>query len=171
MAGNLKRKRKQYHYDHVERFSDCHGVNEGNKLIPANSPGFPRSLQVFHEISHSLGMPFGRFSGVCLENVRAHCYCASLVRTLFIDHVHATSFSSARTELKTQQNIELMTFALTWCANIFVGCSVTLTFFGRSLPFLTLSIIFKNKKNLCVRSFHILLKKGRISTWIQVLRD
>ena len=27
-------------------------------------------------------------------------------------------------------------------------------FFGRSLPFLTLSIMLKNKKNLCVGSFH-----------------
>ena len=38
--------------------------------------------------------------------VRAHCYCASLVRTLFIGHARATSFSSARTDSKTQQNIE-----------------------------------------------------------------
>ena len=60
-----------------------------------------------------------------LKDVRAHCYCASLVRTLFIGHARATSFSSARTESKTQQNIELMTFALTWCANISVGRSVT----------------------------------------------
>ena len=65
-----------------------------------------------------------------LKDVRAHCYCASLVRMLFIGHARATSFSSARTELKTQQNIELMTFALTWCANIFVGRSVTPTFFS-----------------------------------------
>ena len=67
---------------------------------------------------------------VHLKDVRAHCYCASLVRTLFIGHARATSFSSARTESKTQQNIELMTFALTWCANIFVGSSVTPTFFS-----------------------------------------
>ena len=33
--------------------------------------------------------------------VRAHCYCASLVRTLFIGHARATSFLSARTESKT----------------------------------------------------------------------
>ena len=39
-------------------------------------------------------------------------------------------------------------------------------FFGRSLPFLTLYIILKNKKNLCVGVLiisHILLKKG--SNW------
>ena len=65
-----------------------------------------------------------------LKDVRAHCYCASLVRTLFIRHARATSFSSARTESKTQQNIELMNFVLAWCANIFVGCSVTPTFFS-----------------------------------------
>ena len=28
-----------------------------------------------------------------LKDVRAHCYCASLVRTLFIGHARATSFS------------------------------------------------------------------------------
>ena len=48
--------------------------------------------------------------------------------------------------VETQQNIELMNFALTRCANIFVGCSVNPTFFGISLPFLSLSIILKNKK-------------------------
>ena len=34
------------------------------------------------------------------KDVRAHCYCASLVRTLFIGHARATSFSSARTDSK-----------------------------------------------------------------------
>ena len=57
--------------------------------------------------------------------------------------------------VETQQNIKLMTFAVTWSANIFVGCSVTPTlFFGRSLPFLILSITLKNKKNLCLGSFN-----------------
>ena len=55
---------------------------------------------------------------------------------------------------KPEQNIELIAFALTWCANIFVGCSVTPTFFGRSLPFVILSIILKTKKNLYVGSFN-----------------
>ena len=36
-----------------------------------------------------------------LKDVRAHCYCASLVRTQFIRHVRATSsISSARVESK-----------------------------------------------------------------------
>ena len=88
------------------------------------------------------------------------------MRTLFIGHARATSFSSVPTDSKTQQNIERITFALTWCANIFVGCSVTPTFFfGRSLPFLTLFIILKNKKN-CVWEILIIshtIKKG--SNW------
>ena len=47
--------------------------------------------------------------------------------------------------------IELMTLALTWCANIFVGCSVREPhfFFGRSLPFLILFIILKNEIKTC----------------------
>ena len=88
-----------------------------------------------------------------LKDVCTHCYRTSLVRTLFIGHACATSFStslvrtlfigyacaksfsSARTDLKTQQNIQRMTFALTWCANIFVGCSVTPTFFRQITSF------------------------------------
>ena len=36
-----------------------------------------------------------------LKDVRAHCYCASLMRTQFIRHVRATSsISSARIESK-----------------------------------------------------------------------
>ena len=58
--------------------------------------------------------------------------------------------------VETQQNIELMTFALTWCTNIFVGCSVNPTFFCWSLLFLILSILRKNQKNLCVGSFNYL---------------
>ena len=61
--------------------------------------------------------------------------------------------SSARTEQNTQQNVVLMAAALTWCKNIFVRCTVTPTFFfGRSLPFLILSII--TKKILYLGSFN-----------------
>ena len=37
--------------------------------------------------------------------------------------------------VETQQNIELMNFAVTWSANIFVGCSVTPTFFRQITSF------------------------------------
>ena len=122
------------------------------KLPTLNLPGhINQNKQVWYETKSPSA---GRSWQQPLKDVRAHCYCASLVRTLFIRHARATSFSSACTEPKTQQNIELMTFVLTWCANIFVGCSVTPAFFfGRSLPFLILFIILKNEKNLYVRSF------------------
>ena len=84
-----------------------------------------------------------------LRDVRAHCYCASLVRALFISHARATSCISyiPAHRVETQQNLELMTFSLSWCANIFVGCSVTPS---RSLPFLIL--FTKKPKSLYVGS-------------------
>ena len=57
-----------------------------------------------------------------------------LLRTLFIRHA-ATSCNSSAHRVETQQNIELMTFALTFCANIFVGCSLTPTFFRQITSF------------------------------------
>ena len=102
--------------------------------------------------------------GDCFKDVHAHCYCASFVRTLFIDHARATSWFQARAPSRKLNKIllELMTFALTLCANFFVGCSVTPTFFfGRSLLFLILSIVLKNKK-ICTWEIliisHILFK-------------
>ena len=59
----------------------------------------------------------------------------------------------ARSASQTQQNIELMDSALTWCANIFVGCSVTPTFFRQITSFLILSIILKSKKKSVRKKF------------------
>ena len=87
-------------------------------------------------------------NSVTFKDVRAHSYCASLVRTLFIRHARATSFSSSCTELKTQQNIELTTFVLTWCANIFVGCSVIPTFFWQITSFPDSSHYTKKRKKI-----------------------
>ena len=134
-------------------FLSTHGQQQWFGSWRPNSHGIPETC-VSDDGSQFVSYEF--------KDVRAHCYCASLVPALFIRHARATSFSSARTELKTQQNIELMTFVLDWCANIFVGCSVTLTFFfGRSIPFLILSVILKNKK-ICVWEVliisHILFK-------------
>ena len=84
-----------------------------------------------------------------VKDVCAHCYCASLVRTLSIGHARVTSFSRARTDSKTRQNIERMTFVLTWCANIFVGCSVTPTFF-RQITFFSDSLHHTKKQNKSV---------------------
>ena len=90
-----------------------------------------------------------------LKDVRAHCYCASLVRMLFIRHARATScMLSARTESKTRQNIELMSFVLAWCANIFVGCSVTPTFLWHITSSPDSFHYTKKLKNLYVGSFN-----------------
>ena len=106
------------------------------------------------------------------KDVRAHCYCASLVRKLFIRHARAKSFSSVRTKSKSQQNIELMTFALTWCANIFVGCSVTPAFFRQISSFSDSFHYTKKQKKICTWEVliisRILFRKGRIGTWIEV---
>ena len=53
----------------------------------------------------------------------------------------------------TRQNIELTTFVLIWCVNIFVVCSVTLTFFRQIASFSNSFQYAKNKKNLFVGSF------------------
>ena len=47
-----------------------------------------------------------------------------------------------------------MTFALTWCANIFVGCSVTSTFFRRITSFSDSFHYTKKQKKLYVGSFN-----------------
>ena len=90
-----------------------------------------------------------------LKDVRTHCYCASLVRTLFIRHSRATSFSSGHhVENSTKYKADDL------CVNLVCEYFCWMLgdphfFFGRSLPFLILSIILKNKKNLCVGSFNI----------------
>ena len=109
-------------YNYRTKFP-CKNNHNTDPCLPANDQKMVCHTLVFiQQIIFSTQHDF--------KDVRAHCYCASLLRTLFIGHAHATSFSSARTDSKTQQNIERMTFALTWCANIFVGCSVTPTFFS-----------------------------------------
>ena len=87
-------------------------------------------------------------------DVRAYCYCTSLVRTLYMTWRVPRHVFQARAPSRTQQNIELMTFAVTWSANILLDARWPPLFFGRSLPFLILSIILKNKKNLYVGSFN-----------------
>ena len=62
-------------------------------------------------------------------------------------------FKRAR-RVETQQNIELMTFAVTWSASIFVGCSVTPTFFWQITSFSDSFHYTKQQKNLYVGSFN-----------------
>ena len=102
-----------------------------------------------------------------LKDVRAHCYCASLVRTLFIRHVRATSliFKRAhRVEISTKYRADDLCVNLV-CEYICWMLGDPHFFFGRSLPFLILSIILK-KQNLYVGSlnyFSYTIQKG--SNW------
>ena len=89
---------------------------------------------------HNLTMVF--------KDVRAHYYCAFLLRTLFIRHARATSTSSARTE---QNTFKTKCSADGRCVNLVRDYFCWMhgdpyLFFGRSLPFLIISIITKNKK-------------------------
>ena len=89
-----------------------------------------------------------------IKDVLAHCYCAHLVRTLFIGHARATSFLSARTESKTQQKYRADDLCVNFVCEYFCWMlGDPHYFFGRSFPFLVLSIILKSKTNLYVGSF------------------
>ena len=136
-----------------------HTVSSNSEICTCMAASFRRFLDVSDLTAAKFWSSWIYFKEVC-----AHCYSASLVRTLFIRHARATSFASACTKSKSQQNIELMTFAVTWSANIFVGCSVTPTFFSADhflFWFSILSIILKNKK-ICMWEVlifsHILFK-------------
>ena len=102
-------------------FSPCsEGFSPGSPVfLPPQKPTSPNSNSTRIEDPHQnklgvMWIPRAIHKIRELKDVRAHCYCASLVLTLLIGHARATSFLSARSESKTQQNIELMTFALIW---------------------------------------------------------
>ena len=54
--------------------------------------------------------------------------------------------------IETQQNIELMTFGLTWCVNTFVGYLVTPTFF--QIPSFSDTFHYTKKKNMYMGRFN-----------------
>ena len=88
---------------------------------------------------------------VVLKDVRAHCYCA---RYTWHGTCHVMYFKRAH-RVETQQNIELMTFAVTWSAYIFVGCLVTPTFFFQQITSFSDSFHYtKKQKNLYAGSFN-----------------
>ena len=101
-------------------------------------------------------------------HVRPHCFVdwnvayfagkISKNRLLCKDAVALAYYGSCRLlVLGSRQNIELMTVALTWYVNIFIGCSVTPHFFRQFTSFSDSSIILKNnKKKLYVESFNYL---------------
>ena len=93
-----------------------------------------------------------------IKDVRAHCYCASLVRTLYMTwHVPRHVFQA---RAPSQNSIKYRAGDLGSNLICEYFCWIIGDphyFFGRSLSFLILSIILKNKKNLCVGSFNYFL--------------
>ena len=87
---------------------------------------------------------------LAIKDVRPHCYCASLVRTLYMTwHVPRHVFQA---RAPSRNSIKYRAGGL--CGNLICEYFCWIIgdphfFFGRSLPFLILSIILKNKK-ICV---------------------
>ena len=90
-----------------------------------------------------------------LRTFGVHCYCASLVRTLYMTwrvprHVFQERAPSRNSTKYRADDL---------CSNLICEYFCWMLgdphfFFGRSLPFLILSIILKNKENLYVGSFY-----------------
>ena len=90
-----------------------------------------------------------------IKDIRAHCYCASLVRTLHITWRVPRHVFQARVPSRNSTKCR----ADDLCGNLICEYFCLMLgdphfFFGRSLPLLIFFIILKNKKNLCVGSFN-----------------
>ena len=95
-----------------------------------------------------------QFQGNYLKDVRGHCYCASLVRTLYMTSRVPRHVFQARAPSPNSTNYR----ADYLCCNLICEYFCWIIgdphfFFARSLPFLVLSSILKNKTNLYVGSF------------------
>ena len=102
-----------------------------------------------------------------LKDVRTHCYYASLVRTLYMMwHVPRHVFQArapGRNSIKYRAGDLCGKLICEYFCWIIVDPHF---FFGRSLSFVILTIILKNKTNLCVGSFIIFLYTIQIgSNW------
>ena len=119
---------------------------------------------ILHERSHLIPDSFARISthrfgvsnGFCrLKDVRAHCYCASLVRTLYMTWRVPRHVFQARAPSRNSTKYRADDLSGNLICEYFCWMLGDPHFFcGRSLPFLILSIILKNKKNLYVGSFN-----------------
>ena len=90
-----------------------------------------------------------------LKDVRAHCYCAYLVRTLYMTWRVLRHVFQARAPSRNSTKYR----ADDLCCNLICEYFCWMLgdphfFFGRSLSLLILSIILKNKKNQYVGSFN-----------------
>ena len=103
-------------------------------------------------------MTLGQYSpkvNTDIKDVHAHCYSASLVRTLYMTWRVPHHVFQARTP--SRSSTKYRTDDL--CGNLICKYFCWMLgdphfFFGRSIPFLILSTILKNKKNLYVGSLN-----------------
>ena len=97
-----------------------------------------------------------------VQDVCPNCYRTFLLCMLFIRNVCATSYIKHAPSKTLNKNVVLMAAVLTWWENIFVGCTVTPTFF--LVDFLIVSITTKNKLKNPVRGkfslFHVYYSHG-----------
>ena len=91
---------------------------------------------------------FASFSPLIeFKDVRGHCYCASLVRTLFIRYALSRHVFQARAPSRNSTKHRADDLCVNLVCEYFCWMLGDLHFFfGRSLPFLILSVILKNKK-------------------------
>ena len=109
-----------------------------------------KTISIIFAPSYGDSLCQNHFKDVC-----AHCYCASLVRSLYMTwqvpcHVFQARAPSRNSTKYTADDL---------CSNLICKYFCWMLgdphfFFGSSLPFLILSIILKNKKNLYVGSFN-----------------
>ena len=129
--------------------------------MPFKQNSLQRKLRFFN-FNSTLHLQKSLLNSSCsLKDVRAHCYCASLVRTLsdWSRACHVIFKRAHRFENSAKHRADDL------CVNLVCEYFCWMLgdphfFFSRSLSFLTLFIILKNKKNLWVGSLiisHILL--------------
>ena len=115
---------------------------------------YPVGLLYCHDSSVAVKSRYRTKCSSLFQDVRAHCYCP-LVCTLFTRNARATSFSSARTESKTQQNIELIHHLCVnlLCEYFFLDARWPPNFFRQITSFSDSFHYTKKQKNLYVESF------------------
>ena len=90
-----------------------------------------------------------------LKDVRAHCHCASLVHTLYMTWHPPRHVFQARTQSRNSTIYRAEDLFVDLNCEYFCWMLGDPHFFwGRSLPFLILSILLKNKENLYMGSFN-----------------
>ena len=108
-----------------------------------------------------------------IKDVRAYCYCASLVRTLFIGHARATSFFKRAHRVENSTKYRADDLCVNLVCEYFCWTLGDPHFFFRQIASFSDSFHYtKKQKKISAWEVsiisHILFKKGRIGSWIQV---